>query len=222
MTLETGSLGATQARIDDELDRVSTELRDTLASSDAKIPAPNSNQWIRDMKSRAGIDPDLEELTALQATHLSQAMNEGILYGGLQFDASQVAELSKPFNEDAQEPFYKAYNAYYRRSLAGPLSGRIWPALGGVATITLVWAADARNWSGGAVAVAAGCVAMIAYAAVRVDRISSHWDGYFSGFSDGRREGTYVALGINSDADRRDVQERAQEMQRYGRTFPPA
>ena len=53
----------------------------------------------------------------------------------------------------------------------------------------------------------------IAYAAVRMDRINTHWDGYFSGFEDGKREGVFHAVGVDSDDDVRDLVERSEEME---------
>jgi hypothetical protein len=218
LLLETGSIDAAKDRLNSELQGLSKKVRTLLTDSTARVPSPNTSDWVREMKARIEIDPDREELTPLEAYRLQYEMNCNIVSGGIQWNARQVELLQKScLGEEETQEFYRAYNAYYRSKLAGPWNGRFWIILAAAALMGCL-SAMPTTMSAWRYIVLAISIWGIAWARGRMVLVNAHWDGYCEGHADGKRAG--VVAGIGLDEDESELTERAREMQLFEEQFP--
>ena len=145
-------------------------------------------------------------------------VNCNIFSGGLRWNARQVQLLQRAAvgNEQTQA-LYGSYHSYYRRRIAGAWNGRAWLVLVLAGVLGCFWALPRGLATATYVAIVVS-VAALAYAATRLTRINSHWDGYFNGYEDGKKAGVLDAIGLNEDE--KELAERAREMELFEHQFP--
>lgn len=215
LTVEEGSIASARSRLDSDIEALTQEVRQVFLESDKKIVVPDDSDDARRLKTAIGIDPNREELTLMEAHRMEYESNCSIPYGGVQWNAAQVALLEKPCLPDQNEKFYRGYNSNYRDAMRGPLGGRVWHLLAFAAAVVLLVTLGLTVKA----LVAVVCATAIAFAAVRVAAINTHWDGYSSGYSDGKHAGVREALSLGPE-EKADQVKRATDMQVFERNFP--
>ena len=171
-----------------------------------------ADRQLRAIASEIGLDVD-QGIGVQDALKLADHINRShIHYGSTGLNARQVSRLQERPEGEAWSKIVREYNKWYRGSASMQW---VWLATGMAGLILLTWREVQFT---GSLAVGA---AMFGYACARLDRLSSHWNGYFDGYESGRSDGVLAALDITDSAEIQEMNERAIQMEIDEHVTPP-